>query len=302
MATPPTNHDELYVDILLGGLRRIRQYRPKLGKGREITVDDFIEIYGADPLYHWVGFDSPLMYAAHKANGSMTSLYRNLGTGCEHLFKQILKDQLGLTEADIHWSYTASNREIAAFEAGGHVPIDPSDLSDVAGLAEDIEELDVTAAEGKSKRNTLDGRFDLASIKYEERQIAAKDWVARLRQDRAVTWEPLGAVFEVRQGYKSMDSKRQAADIANAAQALTKSRLPVLVVMSQQIDPNLVTRYQASGWGLLRGLVDEEDPLVSTFAFFDQVLGFDLVGFFERNHRSIRTEVDVILRSILEAA
>jgi len=37
------------------------------------------------------------------------------------------------------------------------------------------------------------------------------------------------AVFEVRQGYKSMDSKRQAADIANAAQALTKSRLPVLV-------------------------------------------------------------------------
>jgi len=110
----------------------------------------------------------------------------------------------------------------------------------------------------------------------------------------------LGAVFEVRQGYKSMDSKRQAADIANAAQALTKSRMPVLVVMSQQIDPVLVTRYNASGWGLLRGLLDEPDPLISTFAFFDQVLGYNLVAFFERNHDSIRTEVDGILRSILE--
>jgi len=97
-----------------------------------------------------------------------------------------------------------------------------------------------------------------------------------------------------------MDSKRQAADIANAAQALTKSRMPVLVVMSQQIDPVLVTRYNASGWGLLRGLLDEPDPLISTFAFFDQVLGYNLVAFFERNHDSIRTEVDGILRSILE--
>src|SRR6266540_5609992 len=76
---------------------------------------------------------------------------------------------------------------------------------------------------------------------------------------------------------------------------------PVLVIMSQQIDPVLVTRYRASGWGLLRGLVDEPDSLISTFAFFEQVLGYDLIKFFERNHKNIRAEVDGILRSILEA-
>ena len=32
-----------------------------------------------------------------------------------------------------------------------------------------------------------------------------------------------GTVFEVRQGYKSKDSKRQNADIANAATAYTKA-------------------------------------------------------------------------------
>ncbi len=301
MPNADPNRDSLYIELLLNGLRSVRQYKPKLGKGRTVALGDFINIYGTDPLYHWVGFDSPLMYAAHKAAGSMTSLYRNLGTGCEHLFKQILKDQLGLTDADIHWSYMANSAEVAAFDGVTQLSFDPGDLESVAGLAEDIDYTDTTPTPTKGKQNTLDGRFDLASIKPKERQAAAIDWISRLRQDRQITWEPLGAVFEVRQGYKSMDSKRQAADIANAAQALTKSRLPVLVIMSQQIDPVLVTRYRASGWGLLRGLVDEPDSLISTFAFFEQVLGYDLIKFFERNHKNIRAEVDGILRSILEA-
>lgn len=302
MMSDGRSRDEQYVGLLLGGLRSVRDYKPKLGKGRSVGVDDFIDIYGSDPLYHWVGFDSPLMYAAHKAAGSMTSLYRNLGTGCEHLFKQVLKDQMGLTDSDISWSYIASSSEIAAFEGADQIPFDPGNVNDVAGVAEDIEEAEERPATRKGKQNTLDGRFDLASIRDKERFEAASDWVGRLRQDREVAWEPLGAVFEIRQGYKSMDSKRQAADIANAAQALTKSRLPVLVVMSQQIDPVLVTRYRASGWGILRGLLDERDSLVSTFAFFEDVLGYDLVSFFERNHERVRAEVDDILRSILEAA
>jgi hypothetical protein len=33
-------------------------------------------MYGADPFCSWVGLDSPLMYAAHKAAGGMTSVYR----------------------------------------------------------------------------------------------------------------------------------------------------------------------------------------------------------------------------------
>jgi hypothetical protein len=35
-----------------------------------------------------------------------------------------------------------------------------------------------------------------------------------------------GTIFEVRQGYKSKDSKRQNADIANAATAYTKAYFP----------------------------------------------------------------------------
>ena len=301
MPAPRPDRDRLYVDLLIGRLRAIRDYQPKLGKGQDVDLSSFEAIYGADPLYHWVGFDSPLMYAAHKAAGSMTSLYRNLGTGCEHLFKQVLRDQLGLTDEEIRWSYTASTAEIASFEGVDRIPFDPGNVVEVSGVAEDIAEDPVNGGTPKKgKQNTLDGRFDLASIRDTERREAATAWLTKLRVDHAVEWEPLGAVFEVRQGYKSMDSKRQAADIANAAQALTKSRMPILVVMSQQIDPVLVTRYNASGWGLLRGLLDEPDPLVSTFAFFNQVLGYDLVAFFERNHDSIRTEVDGILRSILE--
>jgi hypothetical protein len=44
-----------------------------------------------------------------------------------------------------------------------------------------------------------------------------------------------GTVFEVRQGYKSKDSKRQNADIANAATAYTKAYLPCAVILSTQI-------------------------------------------------------------------
>ena len=35
-----------------------------------------------------------------------------------------------------------------------------------------------------------------------------------------------GTIFEVRQGYKSKDSKRQNADIANAVTAYTKGLFP----------------------------------------------------------------------------
>lgn len=45
-----------------------------------------------------------------------------------------------------------------------------------------------------------------------------------------------GAVFEVRQGYKSKDAKRQNADIANAAAAYTQAYLPCVVMLSSQID------------------------------------------------------------------
>lgn len=48
-----------------------------------------------------------------------------------------------------------------------------------------------------------------------------------------------GAVFEVRQGYKSKDSKRQNADLDNATVAYSKSYLPVFTIFSSQIDNDI---------------------------------------------------------------
>jgi len=49
-----------------------------------------------------------------------------------------------------------------------------------------------------------------------------------------------GTIFEVRQGYKSKDSKRQNADIANAATAYTKADFPCAVILSAQIDEDIL--------------------------------------------------------------
>jgi hypothetical protein len=53
-----------------------------------------------------------------------------------------------------------------------------------------------------------------------------------------------GAVFEVRQGYKSKDSKRQNADIANAATAYASGYLPCAIIYSEQIDEDILLRYR----------------------------------------------------------
>ena len=273
-----------------------------MGTGGAVSVDQFVDIYGADPLYRWVGFDSPLMYAAHRASGAMTSLYRNLGTGCEHLFKLLLKDQLGLTDAQIGWQYVASPGDIDSM-VGDETRLPAGDISALLGGSEDeTSEEQVETPKKTTKKNTLDGRIDWGDVADPLRQSAVRDWLESLRVEREVSWEPIGSVFEVRQGYKSMDSKRQAADIANAAQALTRQRLPVLVVFSNQIDDVLVRRYRMSGWGLLRGFTEGEgsdDPMQSTFAFARDVLGYDLKAFFERNTESIRNEMETILQELL---
>src|SRR5437588_11424511 len=94
---PVRSGDNAYIDQLLGVIRAIKDLKPMFGKGAGVSLDQFQVLYAADPLYHWVGFDSPLMYTAHRAGGAMTSLYRNLGTVCEHVFRQILNEALHLT-------------------------------------------------------------------------------------------------------------------------------------------------------------------------------------------------------------
>ena len=74
--------DERYFELLARALRVCAEYRPRFGKGGAgQTFEQFKQMYGADPFYAWVGLDSPLMYAAHKAAGGMTSIYRQIGRG-----------------------------------------------------------------------------------------------------------------------------------------------------------------------------------------------------------------------------
>lgn len=108
-----------------------------------------------------------------------------------------------------------------------------------------------------------------------------------------------GTVFEVRQGYKSKDSKRQNADIANAAAAYTKGYFPCAVILSGQIDSDVLLRYRAEKWSVVTGVVSATDPRLSTYDFMRDVVGYDLAAFFERNSTALRKEINTILKTLL---
>ena len=187
-----TADDERYLKMVLDPIQVCAHYRPKFGQGHSgggLTLEYFQKLYQGDAFYNWFGLDNPLMYAAHKAAGGMTSVYRQIGLGCERLFRAILKDSLGLSAADVSWRYR------------------------------------LPAASGKSRTLSLDARVPLGSIQDAAKRALFHDWMKqqanRLGIDRRVFDALDGTVFEIRQGYKSKDSKRQNADIANAAAAYT---------------------------------------------------------------------------------
>lgn len=92
------NNDARYLELLLEPIRVCARYQPKFGKGSKgggFTLEQFQRLYQSDPFYNWLGLDNPLMYAAHKAAGGMTSIYRQIGIGSEKLFRTVLQDSLG---------------------------------------------------------------------------------------------------------------------------------------------------------------------------------------------------------------
>ena len=237
-----------------------------MGRGEDIDLDAFEKMYAADPLYSWVGFDSPLMYAAHKAAGGMTSIYRQLGIGCERLWRQVIIDQMGITPEDAEWSYRTP-----------------------------------TAA-GRTKTLKLDGRIALADVGDRAARDRVGDWLERATAALEIQVAIAGVVFEVRQGYKSKDSKRQNADIDNASHALKSSYIPATTIMSLQMDADIQLRYRQNNWIVLVGDQSSGDDLQSCYAFARGVLDYDLPGFFERNTDRIRSEVDDILQLLLMPA
>src|SRR5437867_329026 len=99
--------DARYLSMIIQPIRVCASYKPKMGQGADagLTLTEFQTLYRADPFYSWFGLDHPLMYAAHKAAGGMTSVYRQIGIGVEHLFREILRDHLGLSDEQSRWAY-----------------------------------------------------------------------------------------------------------------------------------------------------------------------------------------------------
>ena len=211
--------------------------------------------------------DNPMMYAAHKAAGGITSVYRQIGIGCEKLFRRVVKDAFDLSEEDVTWAYH------------------------------------VTLPSGKQRTLHLDARVPLRQIHDRGKRNRFRKWMRDsaeiLEIDRKVFESLTGTVFEVRQGYKSKDSKRQNADIANAAAAYTRGYFPCAVILSGQIDNDVLLRYRAEKWSVVTGFAGATDPRLSTYDFMRDVVGYDLAAFFERNRDTLREEIDAILKTLL---
>jgi hypothetical protein len=227
----------------------------------------FQTLYQGDAFYNWFGLDNPLMYAAHKAAGGMTSVYRQIGIGCEKLFRTILKDALDLTAADVVWSY------------------------------------EMPLANGKTRTLYLDGRVPLDKIPDVTKRKRFHAWMResanQVGVDPKVFASLTGTIFEVRQGYKSKDSKRQDADIANAATAYTKAYFPCAAILSNQIDGDILLRYRAEKWAVVTGIEGANSPLISTYDFMRDVVGYDMAAFFKRNSKVLRTEIELVLKALL---
>ncbi|MCC7206006.1 MAG: hypothetical protein IT323_01780 [Anaerolineae bacterium] len=260
--------DDEYVEIILRRIQVCKAYQPHFGHGAagSLSLESFQHVYGADPFYAWFGLDNPLVYAAHKAAGGITSVYRQLGIGCEELVRRILQDQLDLSPSQVMWSYTLSKPD------------------------------------GASRRVSLDGRIELGDIRDPRRRARVATWLdaaaKSLGIEASVAAALRGMVLEVRQGYKSKDSKRQNADIANAAMAYSQGYLPVVLVLSTQIDTDIVYRYQMQRWLILRGYINGS-ATASTYSFMRETLGYDLAEFLDRNAMRLRTEMRIVLETLL---
>lgn len=263
--------DAAYLDLVLEPVRACRNYRPKFGQGGKsggLTLSEFQALYQSDAFYNWFGLYHPMMYAAHKAAGGMTSVYRQIGIGCERLFRAILRDSLALSDEDVTWSYEA-----------------PSST-------------------GKKRFLHLDARVPVGKIADEHKRKHFHRWMCRAAKSVGVSAKVSkalgGAIFEVRQGYKSKDAKRQNADITNAATAYATGYLPCAAILSTQIDGEILQRYRRERWVVLTGVVGQADPLASTYDFMRDVVGYDLADFFRRNRDALHKEIHGVLTSLLK--
>lgn len=261
-----TKSDRQYLETFLAPLRVCADYLPAFGTaGTEgLSLSDFQRLYGADEFYSWIGLDSPLVYAAHKASGGLTSIYRQIGIASERLLREIIKDSLGLSDEQVEWKYEYN----------------------------------------KTKRqkafHILDARISLSDVKDSEAYVRIGKWLGVAAKntggDRRL--QPQGAIFEIRQGYKSADSKRQNADLRFGARSYQIGHVPVVAVLSSQVSETVIARYQGAGMLVLTG-TPSPDPTASTFAFFREVIGYNLDDFFRRSSPVVKSVIHDLIGKLL---
>jgi hypothetical protein len=266
---PSAAVERRYLNLLLNPLDKCRNYKPKLGTANSdgVTLEQFQHLYAEDPFYHWVGLDHPLMYAAHKAAGGMTSIYRQLGRGCENVFRAIVKDTFKLSDEEVNWSF-------------------------------EIEKKDTTKAVIK-----LDARIDVEHVRRTEKAEARlNEWLKRcgeyLQLPATRVKQLRGVIFETRQGYKSADAKRQNADLSFAMNAAAENYLTVLAIISTQASMAVIRRYKNSKMLVMTGVLGDDDT-TSTYAFMRNVVQFELDSFFERNTVAMRKRCKAVLEALL---
>ena len=261
-------NEELCMAIIENTLSVCDRYKPKFGVGKSkgLSFDQFREIYSSDAFYSWFGLSSSRVYATHKAAGGLTSIYRQIGTAMERIFRLVLKEQLDVTEDDCTWKYSPPN---------------------------------------SNRVLKLDGRIELEQLKKtaKVRKRRVRQWLEKATekihlQHRGIPFR--GVVFECRQGYKSKDAKRQNADLDNATSIIGHNYLPCIALFSRQMDSDIAERYIQHHWLLLKGTLDGTS-LDSVYVFMREILDYDLADFFERNQSRIIRQMDSILEKILQA-
>lgn len=259
--------DHELVKIFTNPIKNCSGYQPVFGtKNKDgLSLTDFRSLYGRDPLYSWVGLDSDYIYAAHKAAGGITSFYRQLGIGCERLVREVFKETLSINEEQANWSYEYTNTQ-----------------KRIAKLS-------------------LDARIDTSHVYDPNRIEIINNWLSSCLSFLENQKESLnGAVFEVRQGYKSADSKRQNADLRNAVRAYNEGYLPVVMIMSNQLNEAIRSRYAGAQILVLSGKMNGDNK-ECTYSFMKDIVGFNLEKFFTENREIIRNEIEGILQSLLKA-
>ncbi|MCP9487993.1 MAG: hypothetical protein MSC30_19315 [Gaiellaceae bacterium MAG52_C11] len=259
----PIDREDRYLSYLLNAIRASARRPPQLGTGRDVSLEAFRELYGGDPFYSWLGLDSELLYASHRAAAAMTSLYRKLGDGCQELWRAIIRDEFGVDDEAARWSYA------------------------------------IPKESGPATVRKLDGYIDILDFPESPALERFEEWLPAARARVGARASLRGGVFEIRQGYKSQDAKRSGGDVDNAARIALQGCLPVLVVFSTQLPTAIARRYASIGWLILRG-DDTEDVLSSTFAFSRDVMGFDLAQLLRTNAAALRAETERSFAPILE--